>query len=432
MVRRTVLVNSAWLMADKVVRLGVGLVVTVWLARHFGPEGFGLWNYAIAFAALFGAVAALGMDGVVVRELVKDGNDRGALLGTALALRIGAGLSAAASAVALAAWSRPGDTLGALLVGMNAAVFVLQASHVLDFHFQARMNSRPVVIAVNAAFLVTSCGRLALLATDAPIEWFGLSLVIEAALAALLLWRAYRADGGTGTPWRFDRAVARHLLAESWPLMLSAMAVMVYMRLDQVMLAAMVDDAAVGQFSAALRIAEVWYFIPIAIMTAAFPAMMSKRAEGGAVYEAYVQALYDGMAWLGLVVAIVVTFAAPWAIARLYGEAYAQAAEILTVQIWAGVAVAMSFVHGKWLLAEGLQRYGLFYTVAGACVNVGLNLILIPKYGAVGAAWATLATQVGLLPIQLVFPRARRNFLLMLRTPAAPLRAWRALGPAVT
>jgi O-antigen/teichoic acid export membrane protein len=219
---------------------------------------------------------------------------------------------------------------------------------------------------------------------------------------------------------------ASKLLSESWPLLLSGVAVMIYMRLDQVMLAAMAGDVAVGEFSAALRIAEVWYFIPMAIMTAAFPALLKKRAQGSLVYRRYLQGLYDGMAWLGFAVAIVTTLSAGWLVPLLYGPAFAHTASILGVQIWAGVAVAMSFVHGKWLLAEGLQKYGLVYTVAGACVNVSLNLIFIPRYGALGSAWATLITQVGLLPIQLIFPKARANFALMILTLTAPYRVMRA------
>ena len=109
-------------------------------------------------------------------------------------------------------------------------------------------------------------------------------------------------------------------------------------------------------------------------------------------------------------------------IETLYGPHFAPAARVLSIQIWAGVTVAMSFVHSRWLLAEGLQRYSLVYTALGACVNVSLNLLLIPRFGAQGAAWATLATQVGLLPVQLVFPKARRNFVLMVYTLTAPLR----------
>ena len=133
------------------------------------------------------------------------------------------------------------------------------------------------------------------------------------------------------------------------------------------------------------------------------------------------------VAWLGVAVAVAIGLAAPWLVVQLYGPNYQQAAAVLQVQIWAGVAVAMSFVHGKWLLAEGLQKYGLLYTAVAALINVGLNLLLIPRYGAVGSAWATLAAQIGPLLIQPLLPRARANFMMMARTPSAPVRwaLWR-------
>lgn len=422
MTRRLVLVNSAWLMADKLVRLGVGLVVWVWLARHVGPEGFGLWNYAIAFTALFGAVATLGMDGVVTRELVRDPARAGVLLGTATGLRLAAGTTAALACVATMAWLRPGETLPLLLVAANAAMLVLQSSQTIDLYFQARMLPRPAVMAVNAAFLVATLARLGLLAIDAPLAWFAATLLVEGTLAAALLVVAYRGAADRTQRWRFDAGVAALLLRESWPLLLSGLAVMIYMRMDQVMLASMAGDEAVGQFSAALRIAEVWYFVPMALMSAAFPVMMQRREAGGAAYERYVQRLYDGMAWLGIAIAAGTTLIAPWLIETLYGPHFAPAARVLSIQIWAGVTVAMSFVHSRWLLAEGLQRYSLVYTVLGVCVNLGLNLLLIPRLGPEGAAWATVATQVGLLPVQLLFPKARRNFVLMLAAIAAPYR----------
>jgi PST family polysaccharide transporter len=298
----------------------------------------------------------------------------------------------------------------------------LQSSLVVDYLFQARMNNRPAVLAVNAAFFAATLLRLGLLAAQAPLVWFGATLVFEAALAAALLIRAARRGGVALSGWRYDAGTARRLIAQSWPLLLSGMAVMVYMRIDQVMLAAMVGDAAVGQFSAALRVSEVWYFVPAAILSAAFPAMLARRKDGQPAYERYVQKLYDLTAWMGLAVAVLVSFCGPWLIDRLYGDAYAEAGHVLQVQTWAGVAVAMSYVHGKWLLAEGLQRLGLFYTLVGCACNLALNAWLIPRYGAVGAAYATLAAQIGVLPVQLFFARGRRNFHLMLLTAGAPLR----------
>jgi polysaccharide transporter, PST family len=422
MTRQRVLRNSAWLIADKVVRLGLGLVVWLWLARQVGPEAFGQWSFALAFAALFAVVGGLGFDGVLQRELAADGADVPALLGTASALRLAVGFAAAVLCVASAWWLRAGQPAVVALVALNAAVFVLQSSLVVDYLFQARMNNRPAVVAVNAAFFAATLLRLGLLAAQAPLVWFGATLVLEAALAAALLIRAARRDGFALSGWRYDAATARHLIAQSWPLLLSGVAVMIYMRIDQVMLAAMVGDEAVGQFSAALRLSEVWYFVPAAILSAAFPAMLARRKEGHQAYERYLQKLYDLTAWMGLGAAVLVSFCGPWLIDRLYGDAYAEAARVLQIQTWAGVAVAMSYVHGKWLLAEGLQRLGLFYTLVGCACNLALNAWLIPRHGAVGAAYATLAAQVGVLPIQLFFARGRRNFRLMLWTAGAPLR----------
>ncbi len=422
MFRNPTLSNSAWLIADKVVRLGVGLVFWVWFARHFGPETFGLWNYAIAFTALFGAFAALGLDGVVVRTLTAGDVHAGAVLGTAFGLRLMAGILAVLAAVMTILFVRPGDVLARWLVTLNAVTFVLQSAQVLDFHFQAALRTRPAVIAVNAAFLLTMILRLMLLAFDADIVWFGVTLCIEAALAALLLFLAYRSDREADRLWRFDTGLAKQLLIESWPLLLSGLAVMVYMRVDQVMLASLAGDRAVGQFSASLRIAEVWYFIPMAIVTAAFPTMMKERGRDRAAYARYVQSLYDATAWLGVGVATLATLLGWWVLPMLYGPGYEEAPRILSVQIWAGVPVAMAFVHGKWLLAEGLQRYNLHYTVAGLFINVLMNILLIPSYGAIGAAWATLLTQVCPVLLQAFIPAARPNLVSMLKAFGAPWR----------
>jgi O-antigen/teichoic acid export membrane protein len=427
MLQRLFVRNSAWLIGDKLLRLGLSVFVSVWFARHFGPEGFGLWNYAIAYTAFFGAVATLGLNGIVVRELAREGADAGALMGTSLILRLAASLFLGAAATISMGWLRPDDWLPTLLVGLNAAAMVLQSAQVLEFDFHARMLSRPAVIAANVAFVVATLLRIALLASDAPIAYFGFMLVLEAALGAGLLWRAWKAHRSANIEWAWHAQTAGMLLRESWPLIFSGLAVTVYMRVDQVMLAEMVGDHEVGQYAAAMRIAEVWYFIPMAIATAAFPVMMRHRAEGQRPYERFVQSLYDGTAWLGLGVAALTTLLAPWAIEMLYGPAYRTAADILAVQIWAGIAVSMSFVHSRWLLAEGLQRYGLVYTACALALNVGLNLFLIPSMGAVGAAWATLATQTTLLPLQWIFPRARPNLRMMLRTPTAPWRAVKAI-----
>lgn len=418
--------NSAWLIADKLIRLGFGLLVWMLLARQLGPTAFGQWNFAIAFAALFAVVAGLGFDGVLQRELIAEGADVPGLLGTAVILRLVAGCVSAVFCIAAAWWTRSAQPEVVALVALNALAFLLHSSQVVEYLFQARMQNRYSVVALNIAFLAATVLRILLLWYDASLFWFGATLVVEAAFAAvLLILSARRRVDPPISLWRYDQTIARHLLFESWPMLLSGMAVIVYMRIDQVMLASMVGDVAVGQFSAALKLSEVWYFVPAAILSAAFPMLLARRQQGREIYERYLQMLYDSMAWLGLAMAVLVTFTAPWIIDLLYGSEFSGAVQVWQIQTWAGITVAMSYVHSKWLLAEGLQRIGLLYTLAGCAVNLGLNFLLIPNYGAVGAAWATLATQIGLLPMQLFFPETRRNFFMMIRTATAPVRYWK-------
>lgn len=417
--------NSVWLIADKILRLGLGLIVWMLLARHLGPAVFGQWSFAIAFAALFAVVAGLGFDGVLQRELLSENADMPGLLGTAVVLRFSAGCLSAVVCVSLAWFYRSAQPEVVALVGLNSLVFLLQFYQVVEYLFQARMQNFYTVVALNIAFIFTTLIRIIFLWYEVSLLWFGATLVIEACLAGILMYWASQRVNLELYRWRFDRTIALRLLSQSWPLLFSGMAVILYMRLDQIMLASMVGDEAVGQFSAAVRLSEVWYFVPGAILAAAFPVLLAKRKQGKQAYEYYLQVLYDVMAWGGLFVAVIVSFTAPWIVERIYGQEYSDVASIWQLQTWAGISVAMSYVHGKWLLAEGLQRIGLFYTLTGCIVNFNINLLLIPQFGAEGAALATLATQIGLLPMQLIFPKTRGNFLMMLKTIGAPLRYWR-------
>lgn len=423
----SIAINSAWLIADKIARIGLGLIVWIWLARHFGPEAFGLWNFAIAFTAIFAVIGNLGLDNVVVHELLREPSRRDTILGTAFRMRVAASGLAATASIAALLLLRPGEWLAVSLVASNAIALIFQSTQVVDQYFQSRELNRRSVIAANTAFLGMTAVRLLLLHFDAPLEYFAVSLTAEAALVALLLVASYNRSGIQVSWWHFDPQTAWRLAREGWPLLLSGLTVMIYMRLDQVMLAALSGDAAVGQFSAALRLAEVWYFIPAAIVSAAFPTLIKRKNSGQEAYERHLQFLYDCMAWLGVAVAMTVIPLAPHAISLIYGPDFALTSDILKVQIWAGIAVAMSYVHGRWLLVEGLQRYGLLYTALAACTNIALNLILIPRYGALGAAWSTLAAQIGVLPVQILFPRTRSNFILMARTVTAPWRLARSL-----
>ena len=266
--------NTGWLLADKILRMSVGLFVWVWIARSLGPEQFGLWNFVTAFTALFCAFATLGLDGIVVRELVKNPERQNDLLGSAFVLKFIGGVISLLIALLAISLVRSGETLTLWLVGLSAAGFIFQSVNVIDFYFQAKVQSRYTVYAASGAFVLMTLVKIFLLLTSAPLIAFAWAGLGEIALTAIFLLVAYRFNHHNMREWRYDGRVARELLRASWPLILSGLAIMIYMRIDQIMIGQMLGDKEVGLYSAAVRISEVWYFIPMAIVSSVFPAII--------------------------------------------------------------------------------------------------------------------------------------------------------------
>ena len=351
-----------------------------------------MWSYATAIAALFGAFAVFGVDSVVVREITRRPEHSPVILGSAFVLRLAAGGVAFAGAVATAALVRPGDADLRALVSLNAIAFVLQSAHVVDYYFQAVMKPRISVLAVNAAFLLASCGRLLLLWMEAPLLWFGASLAIEAALASWFLYFVYESAAFQKTSWAFDVRELRFLIKESWPLMMSGIAVVIYIRIDQLMLGQLLDDRAVGIYSAAVRIAEGWYFVPVAIVAATFPTIVAAR-KADQDYVARFQYLSDVLTALAIVSAMTLSLTSGWLVEMLFGPEYSRSAPVLGVLTWTGLFVSLGVASSSILIAEGLQWMSLIRTAVGCSINVALNLLLIPHFFEMGAALATLVAQ---------------------------------------
>lgn len=385
--------NTGWLFADRMLRMGVGLLVSVWVARYLGPEQFGLMSYAIAFVALFGPIASLGLSGIVVRDIVNDPGAANNTLGTAMLLQLVGGLSALLLVVVAIDYARPEDSMVKIMVTVLSFVMIFKATDVVKYWFESQVQSRYSVWVENGVFLLLAGVKVGLILVNAPLMAFVWVIVAESMLVAVGLLTVYARYGGSLFSWEPSMLRAKTLLKDGWPLILSGLAVMVYMRIDQIMIGQMLDDHAVGVYTAAVRISEVWYFIPVAIVTSVYPALINAKKISESLYCKRVQKLYDGMVLLAILVAMLMTFLSDWLVVKLFTEKYMEAGAVLAIHIWTGVFVALGVTSEKWYLIENVQLHALFRTVLGAVVNVVANLILIPKYGVAGAAFATLLSQ---------------------------------------
>jgi O-antigen/teichoic acid export membrane protein len=382
--------NMGWLFIDKVLRMGAGLLVGIWVARYLGPEQFGLLSFSTAFVALFGALAGLGLQSVVVRNIVLDPTCAEETLGTAALLQLAGGLLAYGCVIGGIVWLRPEDTVPTMLVAILGSILLFKFSDIAVYWFESQVSSKYIAWIQNACFLVFAAIKIGLITTDASLLAFAWVAAGEALVVAILILTMLNMRGPRLLRLRSSINRAKKLLFDSWPLLLSGAAIMVYMKIDQIMLGQMLNDNAVGVYSAAVRISEVWYFIPMVIVASVFPAILEAKKRDELQYQQRLQRLYDLMVALSVFVALPMTFLSNHIVTGLFGSEYTQAGPILAIHIWASVFVFLGVASSQYFIAENRQILSLQRTLVGAVFNIGLNLLLIPTHGPMGASIATV------------------------------------------
>jgi len=410
--------NTSWLFAEKIFRMIVGLVVGIWVARYLGPSKYGVLSYAQSFVGLFSAIATLGLDGIVVRELVKYPEKEKELLGTAFILKLfGAVLTLIVIYIAIHFTSN--DVYTNRLIFIIASAVIFQSFNVIDMYFQAKVMSKYAVFANSFSLLLSSFVKIMLIINDAPLIAFAWVVLFDSfvMVSGYIYWYFKVKKEFFLRKIKFNLELAKSLLKDSWPLILSGMVIAMYMRIDQVMIKEMLDNKAVGNYAAAVRLSEAWYFIPMVISSSLFPAIINAKKQSEELYYARLQRLYDLMVWLAIAIALPMTFLSDWVVNLLYGSQYSEAGSVLKIHIWAGLVVALGLVRGRWIISENLQKYTPIYLVTGLIVNIVLNYYFIQIYGIKGAAYATLFAQsAGSLIASSFFKKTRISFMMMINS----------------
>ncbi|QPH38160.1 flippase [Pedobacter endophyticus] len=407
--------NTGWLMFGKVLSLIVGLFI----ARYLGPDLFGDLNFGLSLVAILAAVGSLGLDTFIIREIIKEPARKAEILGTSLWLRLVT--NAAAIPIAMAIYNvshkisrSPGEPL-TIMVGLLALASFFKSFNVIDAYFQSQVQSKYVVQVQNICLILSAILKLLIIYWGLPLIYIVLALVFDGLILAIGLIIIYHKRGFSIFEWTFNADRARSLLKQSSPLILSAVMISIYMKIDVVMLKS-VGSKAVGIYSAAANISEAWYFIPVAIVTSVFPALLNARKTDIDRYHKRLGNLYDLLVYICLPVGLFISFTADFIIHLLYSNKFEGAGAMLSIHIWSGIFVFLGSASSQYLIAEGYTKVAFYRTAAGAVVNIMLNIWLIPKYAGVGASISTLIACIVSTFFILFIPKTREQGKMMLKS----------------
>ncbi len=392
------------------VKLTIGLYISIWVARYLGPEQFGIFNYAHSYVALFAIFSTLGLDGIVVRELVKGEYQRDELLGTSFILKL-TGAFLVLSLLAILAFFQSSNCQTNMIKLIIASAIICQSFNVIDFYFQSKVLSKFVVLSNLFSFLISSLIKIILILNKASLITFAFVVLFDSFILMCGLLYCYIKNNLKIKLWKFNFKAARNLLKDSWPLIISSVAVTIYMKIDIIMLKEFLGEYQVGLYSASSRISELWYIVPVLVTTSFFPAILNAKKKDEFIYENRLANLYKIMIYLAIIFSILVSYAAPYFMQLAYGSDYNEASEILIIQVWSSVFISILMISNKWLLAENKTKFIFIRGLIGAIINIILNYIYIPIYGVQAAAYTSLVTLIFTSLIVDIFTASTRRHL---------------------
>lgn len=389
---KRILSNSFWIIGGKLGQAGLGLIVTMLSARYLGPSGYGLINYAAAIVAFVVPIMQLGLKSTLIQELIANPDKEGEILGTAITMCLISSFACIVGVISFAGITSGGETETVIICGLYSLLLVFQALEMIQYWFQAKLLSKYTASVMLVAYIIVSVYKIILLVTGSSIYWFAVSQALDFAIISFTLLFFYKRMGQQR--FSFSSTCAKDMFSRSRYYIVSSLMVTIFAQTDRIMLKMMLDESAVGYYSAAVTCAGMTGFVFSAIIESSRPAILEQKQRSQAEFQHGMTLLYSVVISLALAQSVVVALFSGWIVKILYGPAYAATIPALRIVVWYTTFSYLGGARTIWILAEEKQKHLLVINLGGALTNVLLNLFLIPIWGINGAATASLVTQI--------------------------------------
>lgn len=407
--------NTSWLLIDKILRILATIFVGAWVARFLGPENYGLLTYSNSVIMMFVPIAMFGLNDVTVKELIKNRYTKSEILGTAFTIKLIGGAVAFFLVLIYLAISNQ-EIRTVYLILLFSPYLLLQSFDVIDFFFQSKVRSKYVVYSRIIALIISNAIKIVFIITQADLIFFAIAMIAELFIVAMINIYFYHLNHFKLLSWRFRKDLGLKFIKKSWPLLLSGLMYIIYIRVDQIMVKEILGNSQAGLYAVAIGLCEAWYFLPQVFAASFFPAILLAKQKSNDLYVSRLTKLYFMLFWIAVLIALLTTVFGEYIITLLYGADFMDSYTILKLYIWSNIFYFYATISSKWLVAENLYLHAFYRNVVGAVLNIALNAVFLKNYGLEGAAMSTLISYgvVGLF-YDLINKKLRVNFIIKLK-----------------
>lgn len=401
---------------DKVYGAIITLLFLSMLTSYLGPELFGVWSYILSFASIAVPLSTVGTNYTIVKKFSLNKNSAD-VAKQAFLLRLLASIITAIilTLVFFVTTSKPENQERLILMFFLMAM-ILNNINLTVLYNESKIKNEKTVLAKNIGLTVGIGIKIFLIYNNASISDIAAVTIIESLIFFLL---GYYLTNLKIVASFSSKAIAdsRKLLKESFPLFLSSVIVVIYLKIDIILLRHFSTLGEVGYYAAAARISEMLYAAPVALSTVFFPIIMREINHNEETKMNRIR-FYASAFYLCLFLSVSCSLFSPYIINVVYGSAFYEAAQILSLHCISIIFIGFLTSSSKELIAKDKYNFIFYRDITGLFSNLILNIILIPAYGALGAAVSTLISYfIASVISNLFFSETKKVLILMLKSP---------------
>ena len=383
--------NATWIIACKLAQSVVALIILMISARYLGPSNYGLLNYAASVVTFLLPVMRLGLSEILVQEFIRRPDREGEVLGTAIVMSMMSAAGCMGIVFTFLSVANAGEGTTILVGVLYSFSLLFQATELVQYWFQSKLLSKFPSIAAFIAYVLVAIYKVIILMAGKDVIWFSISNTLDYLVVSLILLIIYHKMGNQKL--KVSLSLAKEMFSRSKHYIIAGLMVNIFAQTDRIMLSLMINDTVTGYYSAAFEATTTTMFVFAAIIDSFRPTILEAKNENSPEYESRLIRLYSIITYLSIAQSIAMTLLAYPIVMILYGKSYLPSVNVLQIEAWYVIFSYYGGVRNIWILSENKQKYLWIINLAGAVANIGLNALLIPFMGAMGAALASLLTQ---------------------------------------